>query len=111
MHALPTKVDPQFDVKYNKAKHGAYLKKHLKVDHLKPSVAKQVEAMVKKNWCVFNPDGLSLPVLGHKCSIDTGDAEPVHVNANNYGPRESIIMNQHIAVLLKLHHIEPFPGG
>ena len=77
MHALPTKVDPQFDVKYNEAKHGAYLKKHLKVDHLKPSVAKQVEAMVKKNWNVFNPDGLGLPVVGYKCFINIGNAEPL----------------------------------
>ena len=63
-HALPTAMDPNFNVQYNKAKHGKYLCKHLKVGHLEPVTAAQLTLLIKKYWCVFNPDGLQYPVIG-----------------------------------------------
>ena len=106
LHALPTSVDPEFDVKYDETKHGPYLKKHLKTDHLSPEVAARLTALVKKHWRVFNPDGLKLPVVGYECHIDTGDAKPIACKNVNYGERESIIMDRHIGVLQKMDHIE-----
>ena len=106
LHALPTSVDPKFDVKYDETKHGPYLKKHLKTDHLSPKVAARLTALVKKHWRVFNPDGLKLPVVGYECHIDTGDAKPIACKNVNYGERESIIMDRHIGVLQKMDHIE-----
>ena len=33
---FPTKVDPNFDVKFDEAKYGAYLKHNLNIDHMYP---------------------------------------------------------------------------
>ena len=58
MHKLPTEVDPTFNRLFNGAKHGKYLQQHLKTDHLEPATARRLVALVKKYWCVFDPDGL-----------------------------------------------------
>ena len=99
-------MDPNFDVQYDEAKHGEYLRRHLKVSHLKPATAALLTRLIMKYWCVFNPDGLRYPVIGYKCHIDTGDARPIACKNPNYGPRESIEMDKHIAVLEVLEHIE-----
>ena len=105
MHPLPEKVDPEFNVQYDEAIHGDYLREHLKISHLIPDEQKAIIRLVKKYWCVFNPDGLKFPVIGYECYIDTGVNRPVAARKIHYGPRESEIMNKHIAVLLELGHI------
>ena len=82
------------------------MQQHLKTDHLEPAIARRLVALVKKYWCVFDPDGLKQTVLGYECEIDTGNAKPIVVKNANYGERESIIMNKHIAVLEDMNHAE-----
>ena len=109
MHPLPEKVGPEFNVQYDEAIHGDYLREHLKISHLIPDEQKAIIRLVKKYWCVFNPDGLKFPVISYECYIDTGVNRPVAARNIHYGPRESEIMNKHISVLLKLGHIESTP--
>ena len=74
---LPTKVDPNFDVKFDEVKHGAHLKNHLKIDHMSPSQAARLTAAIKNNWLVFNPGGVNHTIIGYEFDIDTGDARPI----------------------------------
>ena len=92
---LPTKVDPNFDVKLEEAQHGVYLKKHLNIDHMSPRQAARLTAVIKDNWLVFNPDGVKHSVIGYECDIDTGNARPISCGNVNYGPRESKVMENH----------------
>ena len=102
---LPTTVDPEFDVKFDEPTHGAYLQKHLATGHMPASRASRTIEMVKRHWRVFNPDGVRFPVIGYECDIDTGDASPVTCGNVNYGPRESKIMEKHIAALVEVNHV------
>ena len=43
---LSTKVDPKFDVIFHDAKHGVYLKKHLKTNHVSPRQAARLTASI-----------------------------------------------------------------
>ena len=81
---LPTKVYPNFDVKFDKAKHGAYLKEHLKNDPMSPRQISRLTAAIKYNWLIFNPDGVKHTVIGYECDIDTGDARPISCGNVNY---------------------------
>ena len=103
---LPSAVDPAFDVKYDDAKHGDYLRSHLNTGHLPADIAARLISMIKKHWRVFDPDGLKFPVIGYECDIDTGNAKPVSCGNVNYGPRESVIMRKHIKALIKINHID-----
>ena len=106
---LPSSVDPDFDVAYSEAKHGEYLRTHLKTGHLPTGVAAKLVAIIKKHWRVFDPDGLKHTVIGYECDIDTGNAKPISCGNVNYGPRESVIMKKHIANLLSVNHICQIP--
>ena len=86
---FPTKVEPNFDVKFDEAKHGAYLKDHLKNGHMSPRQAARLTAAIKDNWLVLNPDAVKQNVIGYECDIDTGDARHISCDNVNYGPRES----------------------
>ena len=104
--ALPDAVDPNFDVKYDDAKHGEYLRNNLSTGHLPPEIAARLISVLKKHWRVFDPDGLKCSVIGYECDIETGDAKPILCGNVNYGPRESVIMRKHIKALLNIDHID-----
>ena len=106
MHELPTEVDPNFDTPFIDAEHGSYLREHLKTDHLEPKIAQRLTNLIMKYWCVFDPKGMKYTVLGYECEIDTGNAKPIAIKNANYGERESIIMDKHIAVLEEMMHAE-----
>jgi hypothetical protein len=101
-HDLRDTVDPSFDVQYDEAKHGAYLRETLHLDHLPLDRQTQVTNLVKKFWGVFRPEGMSIPVLDYECNIDTGTAAPVRCKRTNYGPQESKIMQPMIDKLEQL---------
>ena len=63
---LPKDIDPAFNVQYNEAKHGAYLSEHLKVGDVPPDILKRLTDLIKKYWCVFNPDGVKMTVIGYE---------------------------------------------
>ena len=101
---LPTKVDPNFDVKFNEAKHGAYIKENLNTNHMSPRKAARLTAAIKDNWMVFKTDGVKHTIIGYECDIDTGNARPISCGNVNYGPRESKVMEKHISVLVQMKH-------
>ena len=41
-HPAPIIADPLFNNKYDEAKHGAYLREHLKTGHLQPDIAAEL---------------------------------------------------------------------
>jgi hypothetical protein len=108
---LPDEIDPSFDVKFNEAIHGEYLRTNLKTDHLPSGIAQQLTDLIKKYWCVFDPEGVGKTIIGYECSIDTGDAKPIACKNINYGPRESAVIMQHLTVLEKIRHIEQIYGS
>ena len=101
---LPKDIDPEFNVKFNEAEHGAYLKEHLKVGDVPPETLERLTTLIKKYWCVFNPEGVQMSVIGYECDIDTGDATPISCGNVNYGVREAKIMDKHIAALVEMTH-------
>ena len=42
LHKLPTDIDPEFNVKFDEAKHGDYIRQHLHLDHLPAARAARV---------------------------------------------------------------------
>jgi len=78
--------------------------------HLEPATAQRLMNLIKRYWCVFNPEGLKHTVIGYKCTNDTGNHKPVAAKNPNYGPRESVITKKHIAVLNELNQVEQ-PAG
>ena len=61
--ALLKEIDPEFDVKYNELLHGEYIRENLKMRHVPPAWSARLIRLIKKYWCVFNPDGVRLPVI------------------------------------------------
>ena len=58
-----------------------------------------IKAVIKKYWRMFSKEVVITPVKDYVCEIDTGNAKPIAIKNANYGERESIIMDKHIAVL------------
>ena len=106
---LPKDIDPDFNVQFDEAKHGAYLREHLKTGEMPPKILQRLTNLIKKYWCVFNPDGVKYTVIGYECDIDTGDAAPISCGNVNYGARESKIMDKHIAALVDMTHAYGIP--
>ena len=82
----------------------AYLKNHLKINHMSPRQAARLTAAIKNNWLVFNPDGVKHTVTGYECYIDTGNARPISCVNVNYGPIYSKVTEKHITVLVPIEH-------
>ena len=57
----------------------------------------QMIDMAKGHWHVFNHKGVQYSIIRYTCDIDIGDASLVLCGNNNYGSRESKIMETHIA--------------
>jgi hypothetical protein len=105
LHEMRDSIDPAFDVPFDQAKHGDYLKETLHLDHLPLNKQTQVTNLIKKYWGVFRPEGMSIPVLDYECNIDTGTAAPVRCKRTNYGPQESEIMQPMIDKLEQIGQI------
>jgi hypothetical protein len=83
----------------------------LNISHLDPSHAKQLIALIKWYWTVFNERGTFTPIRSYQYVIDTGNAEPIIVKKIMYGPKEMEIMHKSIAALAKVGHIsQPHDG-
>ena len=110
-HDMRPTIDPSFNVPFDESKHGEYLRECLKLDHLSSDKQADLIALIKRFWPVFNPEGMSIPVLDYECNIDTGTAKPVRAKRVNYGPRESEIMQPMIDKLESLGQIfQTFDG-
>lgn len=105
LHDIPTQLDPSFNVQFDEAKHGAYLRDKLKIDHLPADKQAQLVDLIKRKWGVFNPEGMSIPVLDYECNIDTGSAAPIRSKRVNFGPNESKVMQPMIDKLEALGQI------
>jgi hypothetical protein len=78
---------------------------NLDLSHLDPDVRDQIYALVIKYWSVFGDKGVFIPVKNYECVINTGDAPPNAVKNNIYGPKETPIMREVIAALVKVGQI------
>ena len=63
---FPDGVDPDFDVAFDEAKHGAYLGEHLKTSHPSPATATRLVKVLKRHWRVFNPDRVQHNIIGYE---------------------------------------------
>ena len=107
-HVTPplTDIDPNFGVEYNEEIHGNMLCAGLDVLHLTPSQQTIITALIKKYWCVFSKEGVTIPVKNYECEINTGDAKPIACMNVTFGPRKLPIIEKAISKLLSLWHIE-----
>jgi hypothetical protein len=64
-------LDPTFNVPFDDARDGQYLRDNLRISHLSVDRQKQIILLVKCKWGVFRPEGMSIPVLDYVCNIDT----------------------------------------
>jgi hypothetical protein len=112
-HPAPplNKVDPTFFVKYDKAIHGATLRKFINLLHLLTCVQQQVYCLLQKYWSIFDNKGLFVPVKDYQRVIDTGAARPISAKKIQYGPRKTPIMRKCIAALEKVGHIRQVHNG
>ena len=99
-------MDPQFNVRFNEVLHGEYPRENLHVGHVSPACAARLTALIKKYWCVFNPDEVRLPItiIGYECDINTGNVAAVRSGKIRYGIREAVVMRKHIAALIQMGH-------
>jgi hypothetical protein len=69
-------VDLTFHYEINEVLHGAQLARDLDISHLDPTHAKQLIALIKRCWSVFDECGTFIPVRRYQCIIDTENAKP-----------------------------------
>jgi hypothetical protein len=67
--------------------------------------------LVKKNWPVFDKNGIFVPVKHYECVIDTGNSLPIAVKKILYGPMETPIMRRAITALEKVDQIHQITDG
>jgi hypothetical protein len=83
-------MDPDFHYDFDKKFHGAQLAKDLDISHLDPSHAKQLIALIKHYWIIFDERGTFTPVHGYHCVIDAGNAKLIAVKKIMYSPKETV---------------------
>jgi hypothetical protein len=104
-------IDPLFNMQFDEALHGDYLRKNLDLSHLESSIQAAVTSLIKEFWSVFDESTYFVPVKHYECVIDTGSAHPIAVKKINYGPREILKMRSCIAALEKVGHVEQIHDG
>ena len=104
-------IDPAFNVQYDEALHGEYLRKNLNLSHLDEPTRSSVTDLIKQYWAVFDESTYFVPVKHYECVIDTGTSRPIAVKKINYGPREIPKMRSCIAALEKVGHISQIHDG
>ncbi len=103
--------DPTFNYKFDESLHAEKIKSELLLDHLLPSNAAAVIALIKRYWTVFDDRGTFTPIRSYECVIDTGSAAPILIKKINYAPRETPIMRKCIAALAKVGQIVQIHDG
>ncbi len=104
--ALPiNKVDPSYFIPYNKAAHGAILRRFINLSHLPTGIQQQVYQLLQKYWSIFDNKGQFVPIKDYQCVINTGTARPISVKNIHYGLHRTPIMRKCIAALKKIGHI------
>jgi len=88
-------IDPDFGEEYDEAKHGEILRAELNISHLTPMQKEILTAVIKKYWRVFSKKGVTKPVKGYECEIDTGNAKPIKCKTPNFGPLETLWRPKH----------------
>jgi hypothetical protein len=81
------------------------MQRDLNLSHLDPDVCDQIHALVIKYCSIFDDKGVFIPVKNYECVINTGDAPPIAVNKILYGPKETPIVRDAIAALVKVSQI------
>lgn len=104
-------VDPSFNITYDEALHGEYLRTHLRLDHLDSATQTALRQLIIEFWPVFEESTHFIPVHNYECVIDTGSARPIAVKKIHYGPREIPKMRASIAALEKVGHIRQIHDG
>jgi hypothetical protein len=86
-------LDPEFLLDYNEEKHGAELRKNLKLDPALPAwVRSELLALIREFWCCFCEEKVIVHIRDYKCCIDTGTAKPIAIKNLRYGPHESKVI-------------------
>ena len=105
-------IDPRYFVEYDDTKHGEILRKDFRPSPLLTNEQnKQLVDLIKKYWCVFDEQGIFIPIKDYECDIDTGNSPPIAVKGINYGPHETPIMRKCIAKLAEIGHISQVTDG
>ncbi len=100
-----------FNYKFDESLHAEKIKSELSLNHLAPSEAAAVTALIKRYWTVFDDRGTFTPIKSYECVIDTGTAAPISIKKINYGTREMPIMCKCIAALAKVGQIVQVHDG
>ncbi len=103
--------DPMFSYKFDESLHGEKIKSELALNHLAPSGAAAVTALIKCYWTVFDDHGTFTPIKSYECVIDTGTATLILIKEINYGTQETPIMRKCIAALAKVGRIVQVHDG
>ena len=103
-------IDPEFNTQFDPALHGEALKE-LKTDHLPPDIASKLIELVKEFWCVFDKNGLLVPVKDYECVIDTGNHPPIACRNPRYGHHEIPLMKEAIDKLCELKQTKQIFDG
>jgi hypothetical protein len=80
-------IDPNFYAVYDKALHGAKLRKELDLSHLNSSLQAMVYSLIQKYRSVFDDKVQFIPAKDYSCVIDIGKAKPNEVKKIQYGPK------------------------
>ena len=94
-----------FNYKFDESLHAEKIKSELLLDHLLPSNAVAVIALIKRYWTVFDNRGTFMPIKSYECVIDTGTAAPISIKKINYGTHKTPIMRKRIAALAQVGQI------
>ena len=70
-----------------------------------------LHGILQQYWDCFVSEGVRRVILGFEFSIDTGTATPVCCKKPNYGKHKSVIIQQHIKVLLANNWVERCGGS
>jgi hypothetical protein len=108
-HLIPdlnAPVDPAFYTEFIHENHKAQMRQDVDLSHLDPNLQEKVYSLIREIWSEFNSKGVFILVKNYECIIDTGNAHPIAVKKILYGECTTNIMQQCIAALAKVGHIE-----
>jgi hypothetical protein len=104
-------VDTAFQSIFDPAVHESQMRAELDLSHLPVEIQDQVYNLIQEFWSVFDGKGYTVPVKNYECIIDTGSARPIAVKKILYGDKEIPIMQQCIAKLAEVGHIQQIHDG
>jgi hypothetical protein len=85
-------INLAFNAAYNEALHGEKFCTEFKpLPLLTAEQNEMVATLIKEYWCVFDDNGLFIPVRDSECEIDTGNAPPIAVKKINMGRTKPLL--------------------